>query len=68
MLATILPCESVTVNTFAAAKAGVLMTITDFDLAARVRRPRRRLLTPLGWFAVLALLAVTASAAVGIAT
>jgi hypothetical protein len=44
------------------------MTITDFDLGARVRRPRRRLLTPLGWFAVLALLAVTVGAAVGIAT
>jgi hypothetical protein len=44
------------------------MTITDFDLADRVHRPRRRLLTPLGWFAVLALLAVAVGAAVGIAT
>jgi hypothetical protein len=44
------------------------MAITDFDFTDPVPRPRRRLLTPLGWFAVLAIIAIAVGAAVGIAT
>ena len=45
-----------------------LMAAFVFDLVGHFHRPRPKLLTPFGWFAVLAFIAVTLGTALGFAT